>query len=67
MSKGVPTAEDAGIRIQKYLEKYDRMEEQFITESIMPGEFWNCLKERRSALLDLQKKFKRDIVSPFEL
>jgi len=56
-----------GIRIDKYLEKYDRMEEQYRTEEGMPEEFWNCLKDRRSELVALKDKFGQDVISPFNL
>jgi phosphoenolpyruvate carboxykinase (GTP) len=55
------------IRIDKYLEKYDRMEEQYREEENMPDEFWTCLKDRRVELLALKEETGKSIVSPFEL
>jgi phosphoenolpyruvate carboxykinase (GTP) len=55
------------IRIQKYLEKYARMEEQFKSEADMPEEFWECLEQRKSEIVKLKSRFGKDIVSPFEL
>ena len=55
------------IRIDKYLEKYERMEAIYSEEADMPEAFWNCLKDRREELLDLNMKLKKSIVSPFEL
>ncbi|MCJ7702743.1 MAG: phosphoenolpyruvate carboxykinase (GTP) [Anaerolineales bacterium] len=55
------------IRIDKYLEKYERMEVIYSEEADMPEAFWNCLKDRREELLDLNRKSKKSIVSPFEL
>lgn len=55
------------IRIQKYLEKYRRMEEQYRQEDDMPEEFWACLKERQKELNALYKEHKKAVVSPFEL
>ena len=54
------------IRIAKYLEKYDRMEEQYKVESQMPEEFWAMMKQIREGLLALKKKCG-DKVSPFDL
>jgi len=56
-----------GIRIQNYLEKYERMEEQYREEDGMPIEFWNCLADRKNELLELKEKFITDVVSPFDL
>jgi len=55
------------IRIQKYLEKYARMEEQYKIETDMPEEFWECLDKRKSEIIKLKDLFGMDIVSPFEL
>jgi len=55
------------IRIQKFLEKYDRMEEQYKSEDGMPKEFWDCLEKRKSEIVMLRDRFGKDVVSPFEL
>ena len=59
--------EQFSIRIDKYLAKYDRMETQYKIESGMPEEFWTCLKERRNELNSLKEKYKKEVISPFEL
>ena len=59
--------EQFSVRITKYLDKYNRMEEQFQQEEDMPQEFWDCLEQGRTGLRNLKKKFGKDIISPFEL
>ena len=54
------------IRIQKYLEKLDRMEELYRQEAGMPEEFWNILHTQREELEAYREKFG-EVVSPFEL
>jgi phosphoenolpyruvate carboxykinase (GTP) len=56
-----------GIRVQNYLDKFSRMEEQYLAEVGMPDEFWTCLRERRNELAELHKKFNKDIISPFDI
>jgi phosphoenolpyruvate carboxykinase (GTP) len=55
------------IRIEKYLEKYARMEAQYQVENGMPEEFMICLQERREELLTLQMQHQKHTVSPFDL
>jgi phosphoenolpyruvate carboxykinase (GTP) len=55
------------IRVEKYLDKYDRMEAQYNEEEGMPEEFWVCLKERRSELLALKEKYNSNVISPFDI
>jgi phosphoenolpyruvate carboxykinase (GTP) len=55
------------IRIEKYIQKYDRMENQYQEEEGMPVEFWNCLKERREELMTLKEQKNTNVVSPFDL
>jgi phosphoenolpyruvate carboxykinase (GTP) len=55
------------LRIQNYLDKFDRMEVQYSEEAGMPDEFWTCLNERRAELVALKEKSNQDVVSPFEL
>lgn len=59
--------EQFSIRIDKYLAKYDRMETQYKIEAGMPEEFWTCLKERRNEINSLKEKYKKEVISPFEL
>lgn len=54
------------IRIDKYLEKFDRMEAIYKEEADMPAEFWTVLENGRGKLKALQEKFGKDVVSPFE-
>jgi phosphoenolpyruvate carboxykinase (GTP) len=54
------------IRISNYLEKYDRMEEQYKAEDQMPKEFWTDLKHIRESLIELKAKHGNK-VSPFDL
>jgi phosphoenolpyruvate carboxykinase (GTP) len=55
------------IRIDKYLEKADRMEAIFKAEEGMPKEFWDAFNAQKQGLLDLKAKFGKNEVSPFEL
>jgi len=55
------------IRIDKYLEKFDRMEAIFKEEANMPAEFWTVLETQRVGLKGLQEKFGGDVISPFDL
>lgn len=59
--------EQFAIRIARYLEKFDRMEELFRDEPQMPKEFWQVLSQQRNELITLREKIGKDIVSPFEL
>ena len=55
------------IRIAKYLEKYERMDNLYEVEPGMPEEFWTCLKNSRTQLEELRQKYGKDVVYPFEL
>ncbi|MEA3349528.1 MAG: phosphoenolpyruvate carboxykinase (GTP) [Chloroflexota bacterium] len=55
------------IRIKKYLDKLDRMQELYQSEDGMPQEFWQILASQREGLESLREKFGKDVVSPFEL
>ena len=59
--------EQFSIRIDRYLEKYERMEMLFKDEPDMPIEFWDELTRIRNGLEDLQIKKGKNIVSPFDL
>jgi phosphoenolpyruvate carboxykinase (GTP) len=56
-----------GIRVINYLDKFSRMEEQYLSEAGMPEEFWTCLRERRNELVKLHKEFNKDNISPFDI
>jgi phosphoenolpyruvate carboxykinase (GTP) len=55
------------LRINKYLEKYSRMEDLYKIEEGMPQEFWTCLYRIRQDLLLLKERYQMAIVSPFDL
>jgi len=55
------------IRIKKYLDKLDRMEELYREEQGMPQEFWQILSTQRENLTNLRDQFGKDVVSPFDL
>ena len=55
------------IRVNKYQEKFDRMEAIYREEADMPEEFWQVLKSQRKSLEKLKKKFGKDVISPFDL
>jgi phosphoenolpyruvate carboxykinase (GTP) len=54
------------IRIEKYLEKLDRMETIYREEQGMPDEFWQVLDEQRRGLEAYREKYG-EVVSPFDL
>jgi len=55
------------LRIPKLLEKLDRMEKLFKNEVDVPKFFWNILEKQRSDLKQMNDKFGKDVISPFEL
>ncbi len=55
------------LRIGKLLEKLDRMEKAFGVEPNIPDFFWNILRQQRKELQEMKEKYRKDIVSPFEL
>ncbi|HJX71152.1 MAG TPA: hypothetical protein VJ346_04350, partial [Bacteroidales bacterium] len=55
------------IRIQKFLEKIERMEQIYGEEEDIPQVFTNILKDQKEKLLSFRKKYGKDVVSPFEL
>ncbi|MHA1902174.1 MAG: phosphoenolpyruvate carboxykinase domain-containing protein, partial [Promethearchaeota archaeon] len=59
--------EQFSIRIDRYLEKYERMEMLFKDEPDMPIEFWDELTRIRNGLENLQIKKGKNVVSPFDL
>jgi len=55
------------IRIQKFLEKIERMEKIYAGEDDIPQAFINILKVQKERLLAYKEKYNKDIVSPFEI
>jgi len=55
------------IRIQKFLEKIERMEKIYGEEEDIPQAFTNILKDQKERLLSFRNKFGKDVVSPFEI
>ncbi|MBN1310352.1 MAG: phosphoenolpyruvate carboxykinase (GTP) [Anaerolineae bacterium] len=55
------------IRVQKYLDKLDRMEKLYQEEKGMPHEFWQVLATQREELIAYRDKFGKDVISPFAL
>ncbi|MHA1302407.1 MAG: phosphoenolpyruvate carboxykinase (GTP) [Candidatus Heimdallarchaeaceae archaeon] len=53
------------IRIQKFLEKLDRIEAIFKEEKMMPQEFFDELNKQRKRLIHAKERFNSDIISPF--
>ncbi|MHA1712639.1 MAG: phosphoenolpyruvate carboxykinase (GTP) [Candidatus Ranarchaeia archaeon] len=52
------------IRVQKYLEKLDRVEAIYRKEADMPSRFFEELTSQRSRLLEAKKRFGTDVISP---
>lgn len=59
--------EQFSIRIERFLEKLDRMEKMYKQEPDIPEFFWNVLNKQRQELKELKEKNGKTIVSPFEL
>jgi len=55
------------IRIAGIQEKLDRMEKVFHEEENIPEEFFIQLNEQRQRLKDLENKFGKQVISPFEI
>ncbi len=55
------------IRVNKMLEKLDRIEQFYKPEPDVPEKFWNILEELRKGLYQMKGKFEKDVISPFEL
>ena len=54
------------IRVNNLLEKFDRIEEIFKEEEGIPDMFFIHLRQQRERLIDAKKKFRKDIISPFD-
>ena len=55
------------IRVQKFLEKIERMEKIYAGEDDIPQAFINILKDQKERLLAYKEKYNKDTVSPFEI
>jgi phosphoenolpyruvate carboxykinase (GTP) len=55
------------IRIQKFLEKIERMEKIYGEEEDIPKVFTSVMKDQKERLLSFRKKHGKDVVSPFEI
>jgi phosphoenolpyruvate carboxykinase (GTP) len=55
------------IRVNKLLEKLERMEEFYKTEPEIPEIFWSTLEKTRADLYHMKGKFGTDVISPFNL
>ena len=54
------------IKVNKYLEKLDRIEKIYQKEKDVPDSFFQHLKKQRERLKQAQKKFGKDEISPFD-
>ena len=55
------------LRINFLLDKLLRMEEMYKAEKEIPKFFWDIFTKQRSGLIDLQKKFGKEQITPAEL
>jgi len=55
------------LRVQKFLEKIERMEKIYAGEDDIPQAFTNILKDQKERLLAYKEKYNKDTVSPFEI
>ena len=55
------------IRIQKFLEKLDRMDKIYAEEEDIPRAFSDCLAMLRRRLVEAREKYGSDAVSPARL
>lgn len=55
------------IRIQKFLEKIERMENIYAGEEDIPDAFTRMMRDQKENLTAFREKYGKDIVSPFEL
>ncbi len=55
------------IRVQKFLDKIERMEKIYAGEDDIPQAFINILKDQKERLLAYKEKYNKDTVSPFEI
>jgi len=55
------------IRIGKLLEKLERVEKFYLTESNIPKRFWNMVSTIQKELYQMKGKYGKEVISPFEL
>lgn len=53
------------IKVQKYLDKMDRVEKAYKSEKDMPEEFYQELEAQRKRLLETKQAHGKDVISPF--
>jgi len=58
--------EQFSIRIKKFLDKYDRVEEIYAAEEAIPEIFHKHIEQARTRLKQAKEKFQKDVISPFE-
>ncbi len=54
------------IRVNKFLEKMDRMDESYKNEEDMPREFWDNLEKLRKRLTEAKSKHGKEVIPPGE-
>ncbi|MHA1368559.1 MAG: phosphoenolpyruvate carboxykinase (GTP) [Promethearchaeota archaeon] len=59
--------EQFSLRIDKLLNKIERMEKFFKRESDVSDFIWEYLDKQKSELVQLKNKYNKDVISPFEL
>ncbi|MBA7551927.1 hypothetical protein ES705_44478 [subsurface metagenome] len=55
------------IRIQKFLEKIERIEKIYADEDDIPEAFNKIMKHQKEKLLAFKEKYGKDTVNPFEI
>ena len=55
------------LRIKFLLDKLKRVEDMYRAEKEVPKFFWDVLLKQRTELTELQKKFRKDEITPLEL
>ncbi|MCK4285769.1 MAG: phosphoenolpyruvate carboxykinase (GTP), partial [Candidatus Lokiarchaeota archaeon] len=55
------------LRIKFLLDKLKRVEDMYKAEKEVPKFFWDVLIKQRTELIELQKKFRKDEITPAEL
>ncbi|MHA1686896.1 MAG: phosphoenolpyruvate carboxykinase (GTP) [Candidatus Heimdallarchaeaceae archaeon] len=54
-----------GIRVQKFLDKIERIRNSFADEKEMPKEFFEELDKQKNRLIEAQERYNQSIISPF--
>ncbi|MFW9823218.1 MAG: phosphoenolpyruvate carboxykinase (GTP) [Candidatus Thorarchaeota archaeon] len=55
------------IRIERLLQKFDRMRSNYQKEINIPPFFWNILNHQKTGLTEMKSEFKKDEISPLEI